>query len=157
LTARVLANRVWQHHFGTGLVKTTTDFGRIGSPPSHPELLDWLAAEFIANGWSIKQLHRVIMISQTYSQSCRADNATALAVDPDNTLLWRQNLRRLEAETIRDTALSVADQLNLQQGGRGFFPHLGGEVLAGQSRPGLDWEVSSEAEKSRRSVYAYVR
>ena len=157
LTARVMVNRVWQHHFGKGLVKTTTDFGRAGTPPTHPELLDWLAAEFVDGGWSVKKLHKLIMLSQAYRQSSRADNERALAADPANNLLWRQNLRRLEAEAVRDTMLSVAGTLNPQMAGRGFFPHLGGEVLAGQSRPGLDWEVSDEAEKSRRSIYAYVR
>ena len=157
LTARVMVNRVWQHHFGNGLVKTTTDFGRAGTPPTHPELLDWLAAEFIASGWSVKKLHKLILLSQAYRQSSRAENERALAADAANHLLWRQNLRRLEAEAVRDTVLSVAGTLNPQMGGRGFFPHLGGEVLAGQSRPGLDWELSDDAEKSRRSVYAYVR
>jgi mono/diheme cytochrome c family protein len=157
LTARVMVNRVWQHHFGNGLVKTTSDFGRAGSPPTHPQLLDALASEFIEGGWSVKKLHRLIMTSQTYRQSSRADNARALALDPANDLLWRQNLRRLEAEAVRDSLLSIAGTLNPAMGGRGFFPYLSGEVLAGQSRPGLDWEVSSEAEQSRRSVYAYVR
>jgi hypothetical protein len=120
-------------------------------------LLDWLAVEFIDGGWSVKKLHKLIMLSAAYRQSSRADNARALEIDPDNQLLWRQNLRRLEAEVVRDAVLSIAGGLNLQMGGRGFFPHLGGEVLAGQSRPGLDWEVSSDTEQSRRSVYAYVR
>jgi hypothetical protein len=97
------------------------------------------------------------MTSQAYRQSSRADNERALAMDPANDLLWRQNMRRLEAEAVRDSMLSIAGTLNPAMGGRGFFPYLSGEVLAGQSRPGLDWEVSSEAEQSRRSIYAYVR
>jgi mono/diheme cytochrome c family protein len=157
LTARVMVNRVWQHHFGKGIVRTTTDFGRAGAPPTHPELLDALALAFVDAGWSVKKLHRVIMLSNTYRQSSRADRAEALAADPGNDLLWHQNLRRLEAEAVRDSVLAVAGTLNPAMGGRGFFPHLGGEVLAGQSRPGLDWEVSSEAEQARRSIYAYVR
>ncbi|MBK8000882.1 MAG: DUF1553 domain-containing protein [Verrucomicrobia bacterium] len=157
LTARVMVNRIWRHHFGNGIVKTTSDFGRAGTLPTHPQLLDWLAAEFIANGWSIKKLHRTIMLSQTYQMSSRAENAKANAVDPGNDLLWRQNLRRLEAEALRDTMLAISGRLNPKMGGRGFFPHLSGEVLAGQSRPGLDWELSSAEEKSRRSLYAYVR
>ena len=157
LTARVMVNRVWQHHFGKGIVKTTTDFGRAGSPPTHPELLDALAAEFVECGWSVKKLHRRIMLSQTYCQSSCADNERALAADLANDFLWRQNLRRLEAEAVRDSFLSISGTLNPAMGGRGFFPYLGGEVLAGQSRPGLDWEVSSDAEQSRRSIYAYVR
>ena len=157
LTARVMVNRLWQHHFGRGLVKTTTDFGRAGIPPTHPRLLDWLAAEFVEGGWSVKRMHRQILLSATYRQSSRADNPQALAADPGNTLLWHQNLRRLEGESVRDTILSIAGTLNHEMGGRGFFPHLGGEVLAGQSRPGLDWDVSTAAERNRRSVYAYVR
>ena len=157
LTARVMVNRVWQHHFGNGLVKTTSDFGRAGSPPTHPQLLDALAATFIEGGWSVKELHRLIMTSQAYRQASRADNERALAIDPANELYWRQNLRRLEAEAVRDSLLSVAGTLNPAMGGRGFFPYLSGEAHAGQSRPGLDWEVSSDAEQSRRSVYAYVR
>ncbi len=175
LTARVIVNRVWHHHFGRGLVKTTGDFGRAGMLPTHPELLDWLASEFIAQGWSLKRLHKLIMTSEAYRRSSdttrkseagsRNDRASLPAsdfrdptsVDPANDLLWRQNLRRLEAETIRDSILAVSGQLNLVPGGRGFFPSLSGEVLAGGSRPGTDWEVSSPAEQSRRSLYAYVR
>jgi mono/diheme cytochrome c family protein len=157
LTARVMVNRIWQHHFGRGIVGTTSDFGRAGTLPSHPKLLDWLAAEFMENGWSIKKLHKTILLSQTYRLSSRNDNPRALAADPGNDLLWRQNLRRLEAEAIRDTILSISGTLNLKSGGRGFFPHLGGEVLAGQSRPGLDWEISTVEEESRRTLYAYVR
>ncbi len=157
LTPRVMANRIWQHHFGNGIVKTTSDFGRAGVLPTHPLLLDWLAAEFIENGWSIKKLHRTIMLSQTYQMSSRAENAKANSVDPANDLLWRQNLRRLEAEALRDTMLAISGRLNPKMGGRGFFPRLSGEVLAGQSRPGLDWELSSAEEQSRRSLYAYVR
>jgi Protein of unknown function (DUF1553)/Protein of unknown function (DUF1549)/Planctomycete cytochrome C len=157
LTARVMVNRIWQHHFGNGIVKTTSDFGRAGTLPTHPQLLDWLAAEFIANGWSIKKLHKTIMLSQTYQMSSRVENAKANAVDPGNDLLWRQNLRRLEAEALRDTMLAISGRLNPKMGGRGFFPRLSGEVLAGQSRPGLDWELSSAEEQSRRSLYAYVR
>lgn len=157
LTARVMVNRVWQHHFGRGLVKTTSDFGKAGSAPSHPALLDFLAAEFIDSGWSLKKLHKLILLSRAYQQSSRAENARATNIDPGNELFWRQNLRRLEAESIRDSILAVAGTLNPKMGGRGFFPHLSGEVLAGQSRPGLDWIVSTEAEKSRRSIYAFVR
>jgi hypothetical protein len=152
-----MVNRIWQHHFGSGLVKTTSDFGRAGSPPTHPQLLDWLAAEFVANGWSIKKLHKTILSSQTYQLSSRAENEKAIRVDPANEFYWRQNLRRLEAEALRDTLLAISGKLNPQMGGRGFFPRLSGEVLAGQSRPGLDWEISSDDERCRRSLYAYVR
>ena len=157
LTARVMVNRVWHHHFGRGLVRTTTDFGRVGSLPSHPELLDWLAGDFIRNGWSVKALHRRILTSATWKQSSAAASSDALAKDPGNELLWRQNLRRLDAESLRDSLLAISGELNLDAGGRGFFPALSGEVLAGGSRPGTDWEVSSRGARARRSVYAYVR
>ncbi|HEX2750814.1 MAG TPA: PSD1 and planctomycete cytochrome C domain-containing protein, partial [Verrucomicrobiales bacterium] len=157
LTARVMVNRIWQHYMGAGIVRTTTDFGRAGAVPTHPQLLDALASAFVDSGWSMKKLHRLIMLSQCYRQSSRADRADALKADPGNELLWHHHLRRLEAEALRDSVLRVAGTLNPAMGGRGFFPHLGGEVLAGQSRPGLDWEVSSEREQSRRSVYAFVR
>jgi hypothetical protein len=152
-----MVNRVWQHHFGEGLVKTTSDFGRAGSAPSHLELLDWLAAEFIESGWSLKRLHKLIMLSATYQQSSCVTNERGIMVDPGNRLLWRQNLRRLEAEVLRDNVLTVSGTLNTRTSGRGFFPHLAGEVLAGQSRPGLDWDVSTPGEQSRRSIYAFVR
>ncbi|MBS0208686.1 MAG: DUF1553 domain-containing protein [Planctomycetes bacterium] len=157
LTARVMANRVWHYHFGRGIVKTTTDFGHGGQLPTHPELLDWLASEFQQSGWSIKRLHRSIMLSEAYQMSSRADRADALAADPANDLFWRQNLRRLEAETIRDSILAVSGQLKDVPGGRGFFPHLGGEVLAGGSRPGDGWATSTPREQSRRSIYAFIK
>jgi cytochrome c553 len=121
LTARVLVNRVWQHHFGRGLVSTPNDFGFNGERPSHPELLDWLACEFIARGWSMKHLHKLIMLSTTYRQSARLD-AKAAAVDADNRLLWRFTPRRLEGEAVRDAMLAVSGQLNLTMGGPAFRP-----------------------------------
>jgi Protein of unknown function (DUF1553)/Protein of unknown function (DUF1549)/Planctomycete cytochrome C len=157
LTARVIVNRLWQHHFGQGLVKSTGDFGRAGTPPTHPALLDWLAAELIDHGWSLKKLHRTILLSEAYQRSSRTDNVRAVAADPGNELLWRQSLRRLEAEAIRDTVLAVSGQLNAAMGGRGFFPRLDGEVLAGGSRPGDGWETSPDRERCRRSVYLYSK
>src|SRR5439155_3204399 len=102
LTARVIVNRLWQHHFGSGIVKTTSDFGRAGLPPTHPLLLDWLASELIERGWSLKSMHKLILLSNTYRMSSRSRNPKADKADPGNDLLWRQNLRRLEAEVIRD-------------------------------------------------------
>ncbi len=119
LTARVLVNRIWQFHFGRGLVDTPSDFGLQGSQPSHPELLDWLAADFIENGWSIKHLHRRILNSATYQQSSRV-NPDAQSIDGDCRLLWRFPSRRLEAEAIRDSMLLVNGRLNLTMGGPGF-------------------------------------
>src|SRR6185437_7943942 len=101
LVARVLVNRIWKHHFGEGIVRSPDDFGRQGQPPTHPELLDWLASEFVARGWSIKHMHRLMVLSTAYRQSSRAtpeQAARAVAADPQNMLLHRQNVHRLEAE-----------------------------------------------------------
>ncbi|MDB5390192.1 MAG: Protein of unknown function (DUF1553)/Protein of unknown function (DUF1549)/Planctomycete [Planctomycetaceae bacterium] len=119
LTARVLVNRVWQHHFGVGLVSTSANLGENGERPSHPELLDDLAARFIASGWSIKALHRLIMLSNVYQQNS-APNAAGLAADPENRLLWRANRRRLDSESLRDSLLTAAGRLDSTQGGPGF-------------------------------------
>ena len=116
LTARVMVNRVWQHHFGKGIVQTPDNFGRMGSAPTHPELLDWLAVDFMENGWSLKRLHKLIMTSATYRQTSR-QTPEGNAVDPDNNLLWRMNLQRLESETIRDAMLAASGKLDLTMGG----------------------------------------
>jgi len=116
LTARVIVNRIWMHHFGEPLVNTPSDFGSRSDPPSHPELLDHLAAELIQSGWSLKQLHRSIMLSSAYRQESN-DRPDCRAVDAENRLLWRMNRRRLEFEPLRDALLSVADRLDLQMGG----------------------------------------
>jgi hypothetical protein len=157
LTARVLVNRLWQHHFGRGLVPTPNDFGKAGLAPTHPELLDWLAADFITGGWQIKRLHKLIMTSQAYRMSSRTDNARARELDEGNELYWRQSLRRLEVEALRDSILAVSGNLNRQMGGRGVFPRLSREVIAGESRPGLDWEISSASQEARRSVYLFIK
>ncbi len=119
LFARAIVNRLWQYHFGVGLVDTPNDFGFNGGRPSHPELLDWLATELIRRHWSIKQMQRLIVTSATYRQSS-ALNADAAAMDPGNRLLWRQSPQRLEAESIRDAVLSAAGELNLAADGPGF-------------------------------------
>ncbi|WP_197443033.1 PSD1 and planctomycete cytochrome C domain-containing protein [Lignipirellula cremea] len=149
LTARVMANRIWQHHFGAGLVETPSDFGLNGAAPSHPELLDWLAQELIDSGWSIKYLHRRIVLSETYQQASRF-RPEAAARDGDNRLLWRYPTRRIEAEAIRDSILQCSGELELQMGGPGFdfFEKRGG--LSGF--PPL--EVFGPAEK-RRMIYAH--
>lgn len=149
LTARVIVNRVWQHHFGTGLVSTSSDFGRMGTKPSHPKLLDWLAARFMADGWSLKKLHRLILTSKTYCQS-NAANDKAMAVDADSKLLWRYPVRRLEAEAIRDSMLFVSGKLNFKTGGPGFnfFNQRGG--LA-DYRP----KESFAEDGWRRMIYAH--
>jgi len=157
LTARVIVNRLWHYHFGRGIVDTPNDFGHTGTPPTHPDLLDYLAGELIAHEWRLKPLHRLIVLSATYRQSSAADNTMALAIDPGNTLLWRQNLRRLEAEAIRDAILATSGSLNPQMTGRGIFPALPPEVLATQSQPGRGWDQSSPAERARRSVYIFSK
>jgi hypothetical protein len=120
LTARVIVNRIWQHHFGTGLVATPSDFGAMGVPPSHPELLDWLAATLVERGWSLKELHRLILTSNTYRQSS-APRREALAIDASSQMLWRFPPRRLEMEAIRDSVLATSGVLDLTMGGPGFM------------------------------------
>jgi hypothetical protein len=116
LASRVIVNRVWQGHFGEGLVRSPDNFGRLGDPPTHPALLDWLATEFVRSGWSLKWLHRTILMSATWRQST-AWNSSAAAVDPDNRLLWRMNRRRMDAEDIRDSLLALGGQLDARMGG----------------------------------------
>ncbi len=156
LTARVVVNRLWQHHFGRGIVGTPSDFGIMGEEPSHPELLDWLACELIARGWSLKAMHRLMVTSATYRQSSRADSA-ALATDPDNFLLWRHSRQRLDGETLRDALLAVSGRLNLAQGGPPIFPELP-EELTKLSNKGAVWPVSERRlDRDRRSLYVFVR
>lgn len=156
--ARVLVNRVWLHHFGAGLVSTPGDFGLSGQPPSHPELLDWLANDFVAGKWSIKRLHKLILLSQTYRQSSVPADSAAAELDPDNRLLSHMSLRRMEAEVIRDSMLFVSDQLNLSLGGPSVPVTEDGEgkaVIGTQTtRNGLfDGVVGAGGEANRRSVY----
>jgi hypothetical protein len=116
LTARVMANRIWQHHFGEGIVRTPNNYGKLGTPPTHSELLDYLAHRFVESGWSIKAMHRAIMLSATYQQSSVPLPAT-LKADPDNLLFGRMNRRRLESEALRDSMLDVGGKLDLTMGG----------------------------------------
>ncbi len=157
LTARVMVNRIWQWHFGRGIVRTPNNFGLQGKPPTHPELLDWLAVEFMRRGWSIKDLHRLILTSQTYRMSS-AINDEAFAQDPVNDLFWRFDLRRLRAEEIRDSILAVNGTLNLEEMyGPSFYPTLPQAVLEGQSRPGQNWHTSPEQQQRRRSIYIHIK
>jgi hypothetical protein len=170
LTARVMVNRVWQHHFGEGIVATENDFGLMGDPPSHPQLLDWLASEFVAGGWKLKPLHRLIMLSACYQQSAFGNPglhgsekgesvraADPIQRDPQNRLLWRWLPRRLEAEAIRDCVLVVSGQLNRKRSGPSVLPMIAAEVLAGQSIPGNGWKPSEPSEANRRSIYVFVK
>ena len=156
LTPRVMANRVWQHHFGRGIVRSPNNFGLQGDRPTHPELLDWLAAEFVAQGWRLKPLHRLIMTSCAYRMSSRT-NPEALAKDPVNDAFWRFDMRRLGAEEIRDSILATTGTLNLKMYGPGVYPEIPAEVMAGQSRPGFGWGKSPPEEQARRSVYVHVK
>ncbi len=157
LTARVMANRVWQYHFGDGLVRTSSDYGFQGNKPTHPELLDWLADEFVRGGWSLKHLHRQIMNSAAWQMSGTFDQA-AQARDPENELLWRFSLRRLTSEEIRDSILQASGKLNLDDMfGPSVFPKLPDEVLQGQSMPGDGWGDSPPEQQNRRAVYIHVK
>jgi len=148
-------NRIWQHHFGRGIVATPDNFGATGAPPSHPELLDWLAVDFVQHGWKAKRLHKLIMMSSVYRQSSRqtdnSKNVRAGLEDPENRLLWRMPLRRLEAEAVRDSVLAVAGRLD---------PTMGGPAVALTARPdGLQVAAESTTgeESTRRSVYLMAR
>ena len=150
LTARVMVNRIWLHHFGTGIVSTPEDFGVSGSPPSHPELLDWLATEFVQNGWSIKHLHRLILTSSTWRQRSRVSSEirkVGTAIDPENLLLWRQNMQRLQAEPLRDAVLAASGLLNRAMFGPPLAVHRlsSGEVV-----------VPVKSAPDRRSIYIQI-
>ncbi len=157
LTARVIVNRIWQGHFGRGIVATANDFGRQGEAPTHPELLDWLAREFVERGWSIKAMHRLVMTSQAYQMDSRFQSEPNARLDPANRYQWRMNRRRLEAETLRDAILAASGGLNLKTGGPPVVPPLSAEEMEGMWNPG-QWPVSSDLEEHRRrSVYLYVK
>ena len=185
LTARIMVNRVWQQHFGHGLVRTPNDFGLMGEPPTHPELLDWLAHWFVHDAdWSLKKLHRMILTSATYRQASNVEalkrssveaernagasgkrfNASALqrfneptALDPDNRLLWRFAHRRLEVEAIRDSMLAVSGQLNPKMLGPSMRPRIQQAALEANTDKESIWKPSVEAEASRRTLYAFIK
>ncbi len=156
LTARVMANRIWQYHFGRGIVRTPNDFGLHGARPTHPDLLDWLASELVQHDWRFKPLHRQILTSNAYRMSSRA-NSQGLAADPANDRSWRFDMRRLTAEEIRDSILAVSGNLSLKMFGPGVYPEIPREVLQGQSMPGRGWNKSSPDEANRRSIYVHVK
>jgi len=156
LTARVMANRIWQYHFGRGIVRSSNNFGQAGTPPTHPQLLDWLASDFMDGGWQLKRMHKQIMLSAVYRMASAADPA-GLEQDPENDLFWRFNMRRLAAEEIRDSILAVTGSLNRSQYGPSVYPAIADEVKAGQSRPGHGWEESSSEQQSRRSIYVHIK
>jgi len=154
LTARVTANRVWQAYFGRGLVETENDFGTQGTPPSHPELLDWLALEFKEHGWSLKHLHRAIVLSRTYRQDS-AGRPELAAQDPDNRLLARQTRLRLDAELVRDAALTASGLLSRKLGGPPVYPPIPEGVLSlGQVK--REWKTSQGEDRHRRGLYTFI-
>jgi hypothetical protein len=157
LTARVMVNRLWQHHFGVGIVSTANDFGAQGTPPTHPELLDWLAVEFVESGWDLKHLHRLMVTSATYCQDSAVDarnplQARGLAVDRGNDLLWHANRRRLNGEELRDAMLAHSGELNARMFGPSARPIL----PAGVSK--YAWKPDDNpADRHRRSIYVMAQ
>jgi hypothetical protein len=148
-----MVNRLWQHHFGRGLVPTPSDLGTRGERPTHPELLDWLAVEFMESGWSVKRMHRLLLTSATYMQSSRAAPGVR-AKDPDNVLLARKGLVRLEGEIVRDALLALGGRLDRRMGGPGVFPPLPAEMAKGFT----GWKASPDPrDHGRRSVYVFAR
>jgi hypothetical protein len=157
LTARVMANRIWQHHFGEGIIRTPSDVGMSGERPTHPELLDWLALQFIEKEWSIKEMHKLMLTSNAYRQSAEHEDWKQHAgLDPDNRLLWRMNWSRLESEAIRDSILAVSGRLQKSEGGPGVFFKSVADVAASYGG-GRSWFVSGEKEQGYRSVYGFQR
>ena len=157
LTSRVMVNRVWLWHFGQGIVDTPNDFGHQGQAPSHPELLDWLATEFVNQGWSIKSMHRLIMLSNTYQMSSQYSNPTALRLDPEDRLLWRMSRRRLEGEALWDSIHQVAGTLNPKMGGAPIAPPLTTDEIAALGDRS-HWPVPADpSQYNRRGVYILLR
>jgi len=154
LTSRVIVNRIWQYHFGNGIVSTANDFGRMGARPSHPELLDWLATQFIAGGWRMKPIHRMILLSDTYRQASTSTlEKVAQETDPDNALLYKFSHRRLEAEEIRDAMLAAAGRLSLKEGGPSFMVPIDRELVLMLKRPQYWTPTRDKSEYDRRTVY----
>jgi mono/diheme cytochrome c family protein len=156
LTARVMVNRVWQNLFGRGLVRSPNNFGLMGDPPTHRELLDWLAADFVAGGWKLKRLHKAILMSRAFRAASAAVPAS-LATDPLNDALWRFDMRRLAAEELRDSIHVASGAFNPRLFGPSMFPDMPKAVLATQSKPGDGWGRSSPEEQARRSIYIHAK
>ena len=157
LTARVLVNRLWQHHFGAGIVATASDFGQMGDPPTYPELLDWLAVEFVENGWSLKYMHLLMVLSATYRQDSRVlpddpNHRRALEVDRDNHLLWHARRRRLEGEALRDAMLALSGELSLRMFGPSARPKLPAHISKYAWKPD-----ARPQDQNRRSIYVLAQ
>src|SRR5690606_38918170 len=147
-----IVNRVWHHHFGKGIVRTTSDFGVRGDVPSHPELLEYLAQDFVENGWNLKSLHRQILTSAVWQQASTRDavDERGLELDPGNDLLWRMTPQRLEAEVIRDAMLAISDTLNLEAGGPGFKPSIAPEANLARNIKGAAYPRDAKDDGTTR-------
>jgi hypothetical protein len=154
LTARVIVNRIWHHHFGRGIVATLDNFGKMGEPPTHPELLDWLAVEFMNQGWSIKAMHRLIMTSETYQMASAFNDNANVEKDPQNLYLWRYRIQRLDAESVRDGILVASGAINRKVGGRPVRPPLPEELIKQTIKN--PWKNEEDGpDVWRRSIYVY--
>jgi uncharacterized phage-associated protein len=154
LTARVMVNRIWQYHFGRGIVSTPNDFGRMGAQPSNPDLLDYLANQYVENGWRMKPLHRMILLSNAYQQSGQSPiEKTAMEKDSENALLWKFSRRRLEAEEIRDSMLTISTRLNSKSGGPSVMVPIDQDLVKMLKRPQYWVATRDKSEYDRRSLY----
>jgi len=151
-----MVNRIWQHHFGEGIVRTPSNFGKMGERPSHPELLDWLALEFVARGWSVKQMHRLMMTSKAY-QMASDDIVAQVAIDPENRCFWRMPRLRLEAEVIRDQILAAAGNLDLKMGGPCVYPYIDPKLFQSSTKRTWPGKPDDDPSTWRRSIYVYSK
>ncbi|HXI32436.1 MAG TPA: DUF1553 domain-containing protein, partial [Vicinamibacterales bacterium] len=156
MTARVIVNRLWQKHFGRGIVGTLDNFGKMGEPPTHQDLLDWLAVDLTSGGWTLKRINKLMMMSEAYQMASAFDDAADAKADPDNRYLWRFRPQRLDAEIVRDSMLAAGGNINLAVGGEPIFPFIPKEILAGQYR-GKWVNTPDGPEAWRRGVYVYQR
>jgi hypothetical protein len=156
LTSRVMVNRLWQHHFAEGIVRTPSNFGKMGVPPTHPALLDYLAVEFVERGWSVKAMHRLMLTSEAYRMAS-ADVTSNVGIDPENRLLWRMPRVRLEAEAIRDSILAVAGTLDRKLGGPSIFPYIDPDLFEKSSNRDWRGKPDSDPETWRRSLYVFSK
>jgi hypothetical protein len=160
LPARVMTNRIWAHHFGKGIVATLDNFGKMGDQPTHQELLDWLAVEFVNRGWSVKQMHRLMMTSEAYQMASRFNDAADTAKDPEDAYLWKYRIQRLDSEVIRDRMMATAGTIDLKVGGPPVFPHVPEELLDAVSHSRIHGIYNNDPDGPavwRRSVYVYMK
>jgi hypothetical protein len=156
MTARVIVNRLWQKHFGRGIVATLENFGKKGERPTHQDLLDWIAVELMTNQWSLKQINKLMMMSSAYQMASSFDEAADAKADPENVYMWRFRPQRLDAEIVRDSMLAAGGNINLAVGGEPIFPYLPNDILAGQYRG--KWLNTPDGPAAwRRGVYVYQR